>query len=743
MSAAAETPTPPVPRRPPGDALVTALAATVRRAGASVAGLFLLAPDEPVLRLAVMYGVPLDFVAPWLRLPLSGPTPVTDATREERLVWIGNQEDMVRSYPRVAAALPYRFSLAAAPVVGEHRTWGALQLLWLADHPPHATRRDCDNAATGARRAARLLDAAGGPPDLPEQPWIVPDELVHPRRERDGRAAADYAERLPEGALALDLEGRITFLTSTAARLLGRPADDLIGALPWNVLPWLDDPVLEECYRTAVISREPTRFTALRPPGHALEFQLYPDPGGISVRITPSTRQPTAGPAPTPAGGPARAPADESSDAPSDEPSDEPSGGTPGRAAVPSANSIGRLQQLMHLTAALTEAVGVRDLVGMVADQILPAFGAQALILSAADAGRLRIIGQRGYSAEAVERLDGLPLDTGFSPVGRALTDGTPSFFASPQEMARNYPEAPQITGKQAWAVLPLIVSGRPVGVCVISYDRPHAFTADERAVLTSLGGLIAQALDRARLYDAKHDLAHGLQAALLPRTLPRIEGLDFAARYLPASLGQDIGGDFYDLIRLDERTAAAVIGDVEGHNVAAAALMGQVRTAVQAHAAAGCRPDQVLTRTNRLLADLDPDLLVSCLYAHLDLVRRQVTIASAGHPPPLLLRRGGRAHVLDLEPGPLLGVDVSADYPLTTLPLPDGTLLALYTDGLVEVPGADPSRITAALADHLAAHRADGLDTLIDGLVQVGWPSGRHTDDIALLLLRAGRPPL
>ncbi|GAA1112256.1 hypothetical protein GCM10009663_61650 [Kitasatospora arboriphila] len=98
---------------------------------------------------------------------------------------------------------------------------------------------------------------------------------------------------------------------------------------------------------------------------------------------------------------------------------------------------------------------------------------------------------------------------------------------------------------------------------------------------------------------------------------------------------------------------------------------------------------------------------------------------------------------MLDLEPGPLLGVDVSADYPLTTLPLPDGTLLALYTDGLVEVPGADPSRITAALADHLAAHRADGLDTLIDGLVQVGWPSGRHTDDIALLLLRAGRPPL
>ncbi|WP_030265004.1 SpoIIE family protein phosphatase [Streptomyces sp. NRRL B-24484] len=726
MSATAETP--PVPRRPSVEALVEALAVTVRRADASVGGLFLLAPDEPVLRLAVMYGVPLDFVAPWLRLPLSGPTPITDATREQRLVWIGSQEDMVRRYPRVAAALPYRFSLAAAPVVGEHRTWGALQLLWPADHAAHATRRDCDNAAAGARRAARLLDAAGGPPELPDQPWIVPDELVRPRAEQDGQAAADYAERLPEGALALDLEGRITFLTATAAGLLGLPAEELIGALPWSVLPWLDDPALEERYRTAVISREPTAFTALRPPDRPLEFQLFPDPGGISVRITPSTR--TAPPATTGAG-------EESGAAPGGVLAERPAG-EPGAAFSP---SIGRLQQLMHLAAALTEAVGVRDVVDMVADQILPAFGAQALLLSAADAGRLRIIGHRGYSAEAVERLDGLPLDTALSPAGRALTDGIPSFFASPAEIARSYPDAPRISGKQAWAVLPLIVSGRPVGVCVVSYTRPHAFTADERAVLTSLAGLIAQALDRARLYDAKNDLAHGLQAALLPRTLPRLDGLDFAARYLPASLGQDIGGDFYDLIRLDERTAAAVIGDVQGHNVAAAALMGQVRTAVHAHAAAGAAPDQVLARTNHLLIDLEPDLLVSCLYVHLDLRRRQATLASAGHPPPLLRRPGGRAHLLDLEPGPLLGIEVAAGYPLTTLPLPDGTLLALYTDGLVEVPGTDLELITDGLAAHLSDHRSDGLDDLIDGLVRVGWPSGQHTDDIALLLLRATRP--
>nr|WP_257019708.1 SpoIIE family protein phosphatase [Streptomyces sp. TLI_235] len=677
-----------------------------------------------------MHGVPPDFVAPWLRLPLSSHTPVAAAVREQRLVWVGNQEDMVRRYPRVAAALPYRFSLAAAPIAGEHRGWGALQLLWPADHPPHASRRDCENAAAGARRVARVLDAAGGPPDFPERPWIVPDELVRPHPEQDGRAAVAYAERLPEGALALDLHGRITFLSSTAARLLGRPADRLLGAVPWSALPWLDDPAHEERYRTAVISREPTAFTALRPPDHWLDFQLFPDAGGISVRISPSGRS-------------AAAPSAAASSA-----------AVPGPAQT--APSAGRLQQLMHLGAALTEAVGVSDVVDMVADQILPAFGADALVLSAADAGRLKIIGHRGYSAEVLERLDGLPLDTDLTPAGRALADGTPSFFARPEEIARSYPEAPRISGKKAWAVLPLIVSARPVGVCVLSYTRPHAFTADERAVLTSLAGLIAQALDRARLFDAKNDLAHGLQSALLPRTLPRIDGLDFAARYLPAGRGQDIGGDFYDLIRLDDRTAAAVIGDVQGHNVAAAALMGQVRTAVHAHAAAGAAPDQVLARTNRLLVDLEPDLLVSCLYAHLDLTRRQVTLAGAGHPPPLLRRPGGRAHVLDVEPGPLLGIEVAAGYPLTTLPLPEGTLLVLYTDGLVEVPGTDADSVTAALTDHLTRHAADHLadlradqasdraggvlDRLIDELVQVGWPAGQHTDDIALLLLQATR---
>ncbi|MEV8098254.1 SpoIIE family protein phosphatase [Kitasatospora sp. NPDC085879] len=679
------------------------LTATVRRTGASAGAVYLL-DREPVLVMAVAFGLPSGLTAAWKRVPLGAPLPVCDAVREERFVWVGSQQDLARSYPRLAASLPHPLALAAAPLTGARRVWGAVLLVFPADHPQRATPRERGHITNRARRLARLLDDADHPPNLPDLPRTAPDLPARQAPVQPALAAADFAERLPGASLALDLEGRIAYASAGTEDLLGRTPDQLVGALPWLALPWLDVPGVEDRYRTAVISREPAAFTALRPPDTWLDFRLHPDRSGISVRVTPAHTGSAA-----------------------DDPVDGPR---------PDDHRGGRLYQLMHLTAALTEAVGVRDVVEMVADQVLPAFGADGLVLSAADAGRLKIIGHCGYPSANIDRLDGLPLDTRLTPAGHVLATGIPEFFSDPHRMADEYPRAQRMSGKHAWAVLPLIVSGRPVGVCILSYDRPRTFSADERAVLTSLAGLLAQAVDRARLYDATHDLADDLQHALLPHSLPHVPGITVASRYLPATRGLDVGGDFYDFIRLDERTAAAVIGDVQGHNTTAAALMGQVRTAVHAHASAGAAPGQVLARTNRLLADLDPDLLVSCLYAQLDLTRRQVTLASAGHPPPLLRRPGGQSHVLTVEAGPLLGVDTDAGYPLTTLPLLNGTLLALYTDGLVEIPGTDASRTTADLAALLGDSRAETPDRLIDELVHHSWPAGRHTDDIALLVL-------
>ncbi|WP_406280069.1 SpoIIE family protein phosphatase [Streptomyces sp. NBC_00191] len=685
------------------------LAATVRRTGASGGGVFLIAEHEPVGILVVVCGSLVEFAGPWRRVPLDLPTPGTDAVRADRLVWVGSQEDLARSYPRAAAALPYQLSLAAAPLAGSRHCWGALLLVWPPNRPPHLTPRERSTITAGARRLARVLDDAGHPPAIPGQPRITPLHRVCPMPPT--LAAVDFAERLP-GGLALDLEGRITFLTTGAAELLGRSTDQLLGTLPEQSLPWLDDPVYEDRYRSALVTRQPTACTVLRPPDQWLELRFYPDASGISVLFSPASSGQT---------------------------SDQPP--TLRSRITPSASNadVGRLYQLMHLAAALTETVGVQDVVDLVADQVLPAFGAHGLILSTADADRMKIIGHRGYTNEAIQLLDGQPLHTDLTPAGHVMTSGTPAFFENREQMAGTHPWTPPLSGKQAWAFLPLIASGHPVGCCTISYQHPHAFTANERATATSLAGLIAQALDRARLYDAKHDLAHSLQQAFLPGTLPTIPGITVAARYLPAAHGMDIGGDFYDFIRLSDTTAAAIIGDVQGHNVTAATLMGQVRTAIHAHATAGAPPGQVLARTNRFLADLETELFVSCLYVHLDLARHRACLTSAGHPPPLLRHHSGRTEVIELPQCLLMGIDAAARYDSIDIALPPGTLLALYTDGLIETPGTDLGQSTTDLATQLSRAPEQTVDSLADTLIRHATQSAPRNDDIALLLIDTG----
>ncbi|GAA3506346.1 SpoIIE family protein phosphatase [Streptomyces prasinosporus] len=692
------------------DALGASLADAVRGTGASVGALYLSEGESGVLRLVWLCGLPVEFFAPWQRLPPAAPAPVADAVREDRPVWIGGQDEMARRYPRTAAVLPYPFALAAVPLTGVRNRWGGLLLMWPADHPGRPTAHQRHAVTAGARNLTRLLDDSDQSPTLSDRPRLVPPNAVT-RPARTDLAASDYLERLPEGAVSLDLEGRITYLSTAAARLLGREAERLLGTRPWEALAWLGDPVYEDHYRTAMVSRSPVAFTARRPPDRWLVFELYPDTSGISVRVTPRAEHGADDPAPVAARRPSPAP-------------------------------TGRLYQLVHLAAALTETVTVRDVVELIAHQILPAFGAQGLVLSAAEAGRLKITGHHGYDADVVERLDALSLDTRLTPAGDVLAGGAAAFFADRAEIAARYPKAPLMSDKEAWAFLPLVVSGRPVGCCVLSYDRPHRFTADERAVLTSLAGLIAQALDRARLYDTQHRLVRELQRALMPRALPVLPGLDVAARSLPAGHGLDVGGDFYDVLRLDDTTAAAVIGDVEGHGVTAAALTGQIRTVIHTHATAGAAPDEVLARTNRLLADLDSELLASCLFARVDLARRRVALASAGHVPPLLRHAPGRAEVLTVEPGPLLGIDPHARYPVTTVELPPGAVLALYTDGLVEVPGVDATRTTRRLAERLAA--AGDLDPhhLADRLLHPAGSGVQRADDTTVLLLRTAGAP-
>ncbi|MFD7893594.1 SpoIIE family protein phosphatase [Streptomyces sp. NPDC059743] len=689
------------------------VAELVRDTGAHIGALYLPVPEEQVLRMAVVTGVSRHVAGPWTRVALAAPVPVAEAVREGRPVWVASHAELAQRFPRTALALPYHVAMSVVPLTSGTTTsgttcWGAVLQLWPGTHAPELSRREVRAIDGARRRIGRLLRRAAddGHP-------MRPTELraVSPPPTRHEQPGAELTERFPEGTCALDLEGRITFLNGKAAELLGRGHHELLGARPWEALPWLNDPVYENSYLAALFSRLPTPFVALRPPDHWLAFTLYPDSTGISVRITPTEapghdREPFLTPPVTAQARP------------------------------------GALFHLLHLSTALTEAVGVKDVAEAVTHQIMPVISVQGLAVLTADEGRLQVVASRGFPQEAAEHFDGLPLTAEGASL-RAIATGAPAFYANNEELRRTYPCIDLYRRMAAFAYLPLFASGRTIGCCVLGYDQPHPFSPQERAGLTSLGGVMAQALERARLFDTENQVARGLQAALLPHDLPRIPGLEVAARYLPATRGMDIGGDFYDLIRLDDTSAAAVIGDVQGHNVNAAALMGQVRTAVHTHASAGAPPDEVLARTNRLLIDLSSSLFTSCLYAHLDLRHHRARIAAAGHLPPVLRHPDGRTEILDIPNGLLLGIEPEAEYRTAEVPLPAGAVLALYTDGLVETPGTDLDTAIAELAARLAEEDPEPLDALAKTLVRCAGriqQSARGGDDIALLLMKVAQ---
>ncbi|MER6409112.1 SpoIIE family protein phosphatase [Streptomyces viridosporus] len=526
-----------------------------------------------------------------------------------------------------------------------------------------------------------------------------------------GVTAAEAAERLPDGLFSLDQDGRIVYANRRCQELLNCELEHLLGHHPWDALPWLRDPAYEDRYRAAMLSQEPVSYLAHAPDGAWLGFVLYPGVHGLTGRVFRTSAPVGAQPA-----SPGRY-----------------AGTTVAAPSEPVATArAGALYHVVQMASALTEAVTVRDVCRAVAEQLLPAFGAREIALYTVRDNRMYLLWESGYPEGSLDAFEGVPLDRDLPGV-HALTTRLPLFFESPEELADAYPGI-LLDRTGAWAFLPLIASGHPVGSCILGWNAPHRFTPEERSALTALGGLAAQAMERARMYDAESTVARGLQEALLPHRLPVIEGLLTTGRYLPGTQGMAIGGDWYDVIRT-ERGVALVIGDVEGHSVGAAAVMGQLRSAVHAFAASGRPPQEVIAHTNRLLAELEAEVFATCCYVELDPRTGRALAARAGHPPPLLRHPDGRVETLDLAGGVLLGVHPDAAYPVTTLTLSPGSVLALYTDGLVEMPGSDIETGIRAVRRCLAHSRTDSVEQLADRLVRTARRTEDRPDDVALLL--------
>ncbi|MFF4338790.1 SpoIIE family protein phosphatase [Kitasatospora sp. NPDC001540] len=399
---------------------------------------------------------------------------------------------------------------------------------------------------------------------------------------------------------------------------------------------------------------------------------------------------------------------------------------------------------------ALSEAVTVRDVARVFTELPLPGLGPDGLALASLEAGRIALLGSSGYHNGLSDQFDRVQLAPAH-PAAEAIRQRAPIFVSSREEYRERYPEAwdwAEESGRSSWAFLPLIASGRPTGICVVSFDDARELDADERTLLSTLGGLVAQSLARARLHDAEHELAAGLQRVMLPRTVPAVPGVSTAVRYLAAGSGLQIGGDWYDVVPLPGGHVGLVIGDVQGHDVHAAGIMGQLRIALRAYAAEGHPPAAVMARASRFLADLDTDHFATCTYAEVNVDYGVVYAVRAGHLDPVVRRADGTAHPVPVSGGLPLGVDPDEEYRVTRFSLDPGETVVLCTDGLVEARDMDLdtgfARLCATVSGHLPGvdeSPREPLEELADRIANQASDSSEREDDIALLLLRWDGP--
>ncbi|MFG2669241.1 MULTISPECIES: SpoIIE family protein phosphatase [unclassified Streptomyces] len=391
-------------------------------------------------------------------------------------------------------------------------------------------------------------------------------------------------------------------------------------------------------------------------------------------------------------------------------------------------------------TAALAHARTVRDVTDVLKNsQGLAHLGATSLVMGLIEAGRLHLVAD-GPEGSFVPGTRYTRTDEPY-PMSEVVRTLTPRFIESAEDFAASYPILwPYIShlGITSAAYLPLIAQARPIGALGLLYSDKDGFTGDERNLLVALGSSIAQSLQRAMLYEQEHDLAEGLQQAMLPRRIPEVPGAQTAVRYRSARLGRDIGGDWYDVIPLPGGRVGAVIGDVQGHDTHAAAVMGQLRIVLRAYAAEGHSPATVMARASVFLHELDTDRFATCTYAEADLTTGVVQLVRAGHVDPLVREADGTCRKVPVEGGLPLGLSAMfgrLEYPVSTVELDPGQTMVLFTDGLVELPGADLDEGTQLLAD-MVRNGPQDLQELADRLCE--WVDERGgEDDVAVLLLR------
>jgi serine phosphatase RsbU (regulator of sigma subunit) len=283
----------------------------------------------------------------------------------------------------------------------------------------------------------------------------------------------------------------------------------------------------------------------------------------------------------------------------------------------------------------------------------------------------------------------------------------------------------------QSMVGVPMVAEGTVIGVLHVGSLRHRLFTSDDVELLQLAAGRAAAAV-RSAAAQADRVAAAALQRSLVPSALPVAAGAEMAARYIPGS--GTVGGDWYDVFTLPSGELCVTVGDVAGSGLAAAVIMGRMRSTLRSYALETTDPAEVLGRLDRKMRHFEPDALATVLYAVIDPDLDRMRVASAGHFPPVIAYPGQSAELADVERGLLIGIAPEAQRPVTTMPIPPGALLCFYTDGLVERPGELIDDGLARLCRAVTAQSPEAACAEVMGAL-IGSESAR--DDIALLMVR------
>jgi PAS domain S-box-containing protein len=544
-----------------------------------------------------------------------------------------------------------------------------------------------------------------------------PELLALGAGEGTAANAVRFLETMPAAFCFLDGDWCFGYVNNEAERLMGRERGELLGRSVWATLPQLVGTVFESAYRSAVATGAPLSFEAAYPDDGAgwYEVRVWPGPEGLAVYILDVTDR---------------------------------------RDAEEAARRAGeRTALLAQVSAELADQLDPESALGRLAQLVVPVLTDACIVTVVDREGRARDIGSWHADPDrrplleryAQVRLDSLPSS---SPVAQALFAGT-SVTESVSAVLELMPPGPAKEllvdlAPSTAVVLPLTAEERTVGVLTLYQDAGRVMTREDMHIARRVAAEAARAVVRVHLRSQQAQLAEALQRSLLTDP-PVLADVEVVVRYVPAAEAARVGGDWYDTFLQRDGAPVVVIGDVVGHDTAAAAAMGQLRGLLRGIAHySGAGPAEILRGLDEAITQMHTEALATAAIARLEPgdggPGGQLRWANAGHPPPLLLDPDGAVTVLGGRLGDLmLGIDPETQREESVVPLRPGTTVLLYTDGLIERRGSTLDDGMTRLAEQVSDLVGRPLDQLCDVLLDA-MLRGTPQDDVALVALRLAR---